>query len=213
MYFTLVDDVTKFIIEELRKYFAQEAPYDTFGDLIPEQIRNVSSTEFTKIKIVDEFPDADRQIPAIVVTGAQGPSREIGFGQSGQTLTEVVGSDTRTFLHKTGQMDLTITFAVVAKTTPQRAIISDRFLVGFAFKELLRKNLEQRAVILQPQFVRHGGTSEEPFGADIQKIYRANFSITVLATWAEKQEITGDELKEVFIEPDNTPSMSPSMSP
>jgi hypothetical protein len=93
--FTLIDNTQLAIIQELRKFFSNVAPYDgltPFG-LVPSDLICKYSVEGPPVlgdpqpgflQISDEEPQSDQQLPSIILTGLSMQDQPLGFGQRGR---------------------------------------------------------------------------------------------------------------------------------
>lgn len=88
LYFSMVEEVQNYLIQELRKFFGQLPPYvDKYPTgLIPTDLIYRESSPGVptgNMNIVDEENFDDRRLPCIILTGFNGDAVELGLGQAG----------------------------------------------------------------------------------------------------------------------------------
>lgn len=123
VFYTLTEDSINAVIQELRKFFGVQPPYDGLNPLglIPADLVYQATAGYQPVPgqlfISDEEPIEDRNIPSIIVTGFSGPAKPAGFGQHG-----VRPKDTR-------EANPLIAIAVRCATT-QAKVLSTDFVPG-----------------------------------------------------------------------------------
>jgi hypothetical protein len=209
----MVEDTQNFLILELRKFFGGLSPYsDRYDNLIPSDLVYSESSpgvpDPSSIFIGDEESFDDRILPSIVLTGWSGSSIELGLGQNGIGWKKnplVLAPDDAAFIaanptydpntndpdnpihylsESVGAREINISFGLRAKTTSQRARMSDLLFLAMANRQFIRGEIEKQEVYPMPPFIRDNGASEEFMASpSMNMIYKADYATTFWTQW------------------------------
>jgi len=186
MYYSLLGEVRKLVIDKLRLKFSSTDPE------VQEYVYN-ADPNLTKLQIYDKFPDEEAYRPCIIVrSAAPASTAEYGFGQYIGIVEENVGGVITRGKKYGGKVRFRITLTVESWSEPNVQSLADVLLVCFADSGDVRGLLQKEGVVFEPEtFASIGNETEKPVDTT-RTIYGVSISFPVQVNWKRVVAVTGE---------------------